>query len=53
MDINLDLRGIERDKMSIQNLIGANHINYDAQKWLFEEVTKNTKDKTQKGNHDI
>ena len=32
MDPNLDLRGIEKNEMSIQNLIGINYINYDAQK---------------------
>ena len=41
-------RGIERVGMSFQNLIGTNHINWDVQKWFFEEITKNTKDKTQR-----
>ena len=39
MDANLDLEGIERNEMSLQNLIGANHINCEAQKWFLEEVT--------------
>ena len=43
-----DLRGIEKDKMSLQNLIGANHINCDMQKWFFEKVTKNAKDEIKK-----
>ena len=40
MNANLDLGGIERDEMSFQNLIGANHINCNTQKWFFEDVTK-------------
>ena len=39
MDANLDLMDIGRVEISLQTLIGANHINYDVQEWLFEEVT--------------
>ena len=31
MDTNLDIESIERGKMSLQNLIGANHINCEIQ----------------------
>ena len=39
MDANLDWVGIERDEMSIQNLISTNHINYKVQEWSLEKVT--------------
>ena len=53
MDANLDLNDIGRVEMSLQNLIGTNHINCDVQKWLFEEIMKSAKDETQKGNYNI
>ena len=39
MDANLDLKDIERVEMSLQNLIGASHINCEVQKWSLEKVT--------------
>ena len=48
MDTNLDLGGIERDKMSLRNLIGANHINLEAQEWSLEEVMNIQKMKLEK-----
>ena len=36
---NLNLGEYWGVKISLPNLIGANYINYDAQEWLFEEVT--------------
>ena len=39
MDANLDLKDIENIEMFFQNLIGINHINWDAQEWFFEKVT--------------
>ena len=38
MNAILDLMTIGRVNMSLWILVGANRINGDAQKWLFEEV---------------
>ena len=43
---NLNLGGYWGVGISLQSLIGANHINCDAQEWLFEEVTNMQKYET-------
>ena len=48
LDANLNLWGIGSVEMSLHNLIGVNHINYDIQEWFFEKIMKNTKNETQK-----
>ena len=48
MDVNLDLKDIGRVEMSLQNAIGANHINCYAQEWFLEEVTNMQKMRLEK-----
>ena len=47
MDANLDLNDLERVEISLQNLIGANHINCDA-KMIIKRGHEYVKDDTRK-----